>query len=189
MAELARAAGARQIVAVGTPPRWHGTPPLPARRGGAGVRRLSGTRCASFDFAPNRGKVFSAHQMGTVRMGAANDHPAIPRGRVRDRGGQRRSPGLYVADGSLFPTGIGVNPMITIMALARRVARTVAAEGDRPRPRRSAVGRGPGGGSLVDRPGRSGSPAPGSGARGRRHPAPAEDDQGDAATMIPPATS
>ena len=37
-------------------------------------------------------------------------------------------PGLYVADGSLFPTGIGVNPMITIMALARQVSRTVLAE-------------------------------------------------------------
>jgi choline dehydrogenase-like flavoprotein len=36
---------------------------------------------------------------------------------------------LYVADGSLFPTGIGINPMVTIMALARRVARTVASEG------------------------------------------------------------
>ena len=38
-------------------------------------------------------------------------------------------PGLYVADGSLFPTGLGVNPMITIMALARRVGRTVLREG------------------------------------------------------------
>jgi choline dehydrogenase-like flavoprotein len=38
-------------------------------------------------------------------------------------------PGLYVGDGSLFPTGLGVNPMITVMALARRVARTVAGEG------------------------------------------------------------
>jgi len=38
-------------------------------------------------------------------------------------------PGLYVADGSLFPTGIGVNPMITILALGRRVARTIVAEG------------------------------------------------------------
>ena len=37
--------------------------------------------------------------------------------------------GLYVADASLFPTGLGVNPMLTVMALARRVARTVLAEG------------------------------------------------------------
>ena len=37
--------------------------------------------------------------------------------------------GLYVADTSLFPTGLGVNPMLTVMALARRVARTVQAEG------------------------------------------------------------
>jgi choline dehydrogenase-like flavoprotein len=40
--------------------------------------------------------------------------------------------GLYVADGSLFPTGIGVNPMITIMVLARRVARTILAESATP---------------------------------------------------------
>jgi len=33
-----------------------------------------------------------------------------------------------VGDASLFPTGIGVNPMITIMALARRIARTVEVE-------------------------------------------------------------
>jgi choline dehydrogenase-like flavoprotein len=31
-------------------------------------------------------------------------------------------PGCYVADSSLFPTAIGVNPQITIMALATRVA-------------------------------------------------------------------
>jgi len=61
-------------------------------------------------------------------MGAPIDHPCDPDGRVRIRGG-RVIPGLYVCDGSLFPTGIGVNPMITIMALARRVARTVEAEG------------------------------------------------------------
>ena len=28
----------------------------------------------------------------------------------------------------LFPTGIGVNPMITVMALARRTAATILAE-------------------------------------------------------------
>jgi len=31
--------------------------------------------------------------------------------------------GAYVADASLFPASSGVNPMITIMALARHVAR------------------------------------------------------------------
>ena len=36
--------------------------------------------------------------------------------------------GLYVTDTSLFPTGLGVNPMLTTMALARRVSRTVLAE-------------------------------------------------------------
>ncbi len=34
-------------------------------------------------------------------------------------------PGLYVADASLFPTAIGVNPQITIMALATRVAERI----------------------------------------------------------------
>lgn len=82
----------------------------------------------AFDFAPNRGSVFSAHQMGSVRMGAPADHPVDPAGRVRSRSGAV-IPGLYVGDGSLFPTAIGVNPMITVMALARRVAGTVAAEG------------------------------------------------------------
>ncbi|MEO8207577.1 MAG: GMC oxidoreductase, partial [Chloroflexota bacterium] len=69
------------------------------------------------------------HQMGTVRMGAAaGDHAADPRGRVRGTTG-RVIPGLYVADTSTFPTGVGVNPMITVMAMARRVSRTVLAEG------------------------------------------------------------
>ncbi len=59
------------------------------------------------------------------------DHPCDPDGRVRraEGGGIPTVPGLYVADASLFPTAIGVNPMLTVMALARRVARTVLAEG------------------------------------------------------------
>jgi choline dehydrogenase-like flavoprotein len=67
--------------------------------------------------------------MGTARMGSQPaDHACDERGRVRTNRG-RVIRGLYVADASLFPTAIGVNPMITVMLLARRVARTVLAEG------------------------------------------------------------
>jgi choline dehydrogenase-like flavoprotein len=130
MARLARAAGARRIVAVGTPPRWHAPEsrlPDDEPRGFA----VFEDALREFDFRPNRGGVFSAHQMGSVRMGAdPENYPSDPRGRVRARDG-RPVPGLYVGDGSLFPTALGVNPMITILALGRRVARTVAAEAAR----------------------------------------------------------
>lgn len=130
MARLARAAGGvDEIVGVATPMIRH-------RLGGADEATQFGrfeAALEAMDFAPNRGGVFSAHQMGTVRMGATSaDHAADPRGRIRSgaRGGIVR--GLYVADGSAFPTGIGVNPMLGIMAIARRVSRTVLAEGPAP---------------------------------------------------------
>jgi hypothetical protein len=128
MARLTRAAGARSVIAVGNPPRWHGRHgAAPGQEARAFVAFEDALR--AFDFGPNRGSVFSAHQMGSVRMGASvADHPCDPDGRVRTRSGTPVA-GLYVGDGSLFPTGIGANPMITIMALARRVARTVAGEG------------------------------------------------------------
>ena len=131
MARLARAAGARELVAVGTPPLWHGSTGF-ASGGEARAFAAFLDRLERFDFGPNRGTVFSAHQMGTARMGAGPaDHPCDPDGRVRRAEGGRIStvPGLYVADASLFPTAIGVNPMLTVMALARRVSRTVLAEG------------------------------------------------------------
>ena len=127
MARLARAAGAREIVAVGMPMARHrvdGTAGE-ARRYAAFERQIGVT-----DFGPHRGTIASAHQMGTIRMGAdPAAHPADERGRLRadSRGSIIR--GLYVADGSTFPTAIGVNPMVTVMAMARRVSRTVLAEG------------------------------------------------------------
>ena len=59
--------------------------------------------------------LFSAHQMGTARMGAtAGDGVIDPDGRVYG------VDGLLVADASAFPSASGVNPMLTIMALAHR---------------------------------------------------------------------
>lgn len=130
MARLARAGGAREIIAVGHPMPRH-----LVDESGDEVRRFAAFEqaLAATDFSAHRGTVASAHQMGTIRMGAdAADHPADAHGRVRrDRAGNL-VPGLYVADSSTFPTGIGVNPMVGVMTMARRVSRTVLAEGRPP---------------------------------------------------------
>ncbi|EFH90466.1 GMC family oxidoreductase N-terminal domain-containing protein [Ktedonobacter racemifer] len=61
---------------------------------------------------PNRNMTFTAHQMGTCRMG--ND----PKTSVTNEHGEVYGvKGLFVADGSLFPAASGVNPMLSIMAL------------------------------------------------------------------------
>ena len=65
---------------------------------------------------PARLRLEAFHPMGTAAMGVVTDE----RGELRDL------PGAYVADGSLLPTALGVNPMITIIAMARRVARGLA---------------------------------------------------------------
>jgi len=59
--------------------------------------------------------------MSTCRIGRDRlTSVADPDGQVWD------AKGLYVTDGSAFPTSSGVNPMLTIMALARRTARRMA---------------------------------------------------------------
>lgn len=69
----------------------------------------------------NRCAVFSAHQMGTARMGADR------KSSVCDENGQVYGvPGLFIADTSLFPASSGVNPMLTVMALAHVVGARVA---------------------------------------------------------------
>ncbi len=61
---------------------------------------------------PNRLLMFSAHQMGTCRMGAD------PRTSVTNEYGEVHAvKGLFVADASLFPAPSGVNPMLSIMSL------------------------------------------------------------------------
>jgi choline dehydrogenase-like flavoprotein len=60
------------------------------------------------------------HPMGTARIGGDAGSVVAPDGQLR------ALPGLYVADGSLLPTALGVNPMVTILATARRIARDLA---------------------------------------------------------------
>jgi choline dehydrogenase-like flavoprotein len=65
----------------------------------------------------------SFHIMGSARMGGS------PADSVCDPDGQVwGTPGLYVFDGSAFPTASGVNPMVTIEALAHMNSRALAAK-------------------------------------------------------------
>jgi choline dehydrogenase-like flavoprotein len=60
--------------------------------------------------------------MGTARMGRDPARAVTDSwGRVRGIGG------LTVADASLFPTCVGVNPQVSIMAFAARIARRLRA--------------------------------------------------------------
>jgi choline dehydrogenase-like flavoprotein len=69
---------------------------------------------------PNRLITFSAHQMGTCRMGADPQRSVID-GHCEMHGVK----GLFVCDGSIFPAASGVNPMLSIMGLAHRAAQFI----------------------------------------------------------------
>jgi long-chain-alcohol oxidase len=108
----------------------------------AGARRILSTHARSFDYEPgrrgswdsflrdadavgwepNRVLLASAHVMGTARMGGS------PATSACDPSGEAwEVAGLVVCDGSAFPTASGVNPMITIEALAHMNASALAA--------------------------------------------------------------
>jgi choline dehydrogenase-like flavoprotein len=62
------------------------------------------------------------HPLGTARMGTDPARSVIgPDHEMHD------TAGLYVVDGAAVPTSLGVNPQITIMALATRAAEKIAA--------------------------------------------------------------
>jgi choline dehydrogenase-like flavoprotein len=59
----------------------------------------------------------SQHPLGTCRMGVSAEHAVVgPDGEAFELDE------LYVADGSIMPTSLGVNPQETIMAMATRIA-------------------------------------------------------------------
>lgn len=72
-------------------------------------------------FKPGELRLEAFHPMGSARIAAEpGEGVCAPDGSVNGVSG------LYVADASLFPTSVGVNPMMTIIALAKRVAAGVA---------------------------------------------------------------
>jgi long-chain-alcohol oxidase len=75
------------------------------------------TRIAERHFKPGKISVSAAHLMGGCGMGSGpNDSVTDSWGRVHG------IPWLFVADASLFPDSLEINPYLTIMALADRVS-------------------------------------------------------------------
>jgi choline dehydrogenase-like flavoprotein len=62
-------------------------------------------------------RAMAFHPLGTCRVGRDSDHGVVD-AEHRVFG----TSGLYVADGSSVPTSLGVNPQVTIMAMALRAA-------------------------------------------------------------------
>ncbi|MFL5899362.1 MAG: GMC family oxidoreductase N-terminal domain-containing protein [Solirubrobacterales bacterium] len=79
---------------------------------------------AAFEAArvkPSELRLEAFHPMGTARI---SGDPR--RGVCAPDGSVRGTEALYVADASLFPTSVGVNPMMTIIAFAKRVSSGIA---------------------------------------------------------------
>jgi choline dehydrogenase-like flavoprotein len=89
-------------------------------------------RLRSLDLKRSDLALMAFHPLGTCRMGAdASQSPVDPAGRLRGYDG------LYITDGSIVPSSLGVNPQITIMALATRIAFGIAGKSapiDEPHP-------------------------------------------------------
>jgi choline dehydrogenase-like flavoprotein len=74
----------------------------------------------SVGIKPLEMQIFSAHQMSSCRM--ASDPKVGP---VSPSGELFGCSNLFVADGSVLPTSLGINPMITIDAIAHMIAQNI----------------------------------------------------------------
>ncbi len=116
LAKLQRAGGAKEILT------FFQRPPLHWREGEDFDAFLA--EIESRSLTPNDIAAFTAHQMGSCRMGSdPADSVADGHGELHD------TKGVWIGDGSAFPTAPGVNPMISIMSLAHRTAGNILAGG------------------------------------------------------------
>jgi choline dehydrogenase-like flavoprotein len=109
LAEMHFLAGATEVL-----PGVHGLPDT-----------ITADQLNVFDHAPLHGQAYSmvaTHLFGTCRAGKDPKHSVVnPQLRVHD------TEGLYVMDGSVFPSNTGVNPQHGIMAIAMTAAQRLAA--------------------------------------------------------------
>lgn len=81
------------------------------------------TRLERFELRPEHLELAAFHPMGTCRLGH-DPRQSVVRPDFRVHGVER----LWIADASVIPTSLGVNPQLTIMALAARAAGHIASE-------------------------------------------------------------
>ena len=75
-----------------------------------------------YELAPTELVLYASHPMGTCRMGGDPARSVVdPTGRVWGWDN------LHVADASIFPTSLGVNPQVTTMAMGLHVGEHVTA--------------------------------------------------------------
>jgi choline dehydrogenase-like flavoprotein len=115
LAKMHRAVGAKEILTTfQSPVCWREGEDFDAFIAAIEGGSLQANDCAAF----------SAHQMGSCRMGSdPAESVADGRGQLHD------TAGVWIGDGSAFPTAPGVNPMISIMSLAHRTAGNILAAG------------------------------------------------------------
>ncbi len=71
---------------------------------------------------PHRMTVFSAHEMSSCRMASnSEDGPTSPTGELYE------CDNLFIADGSVLPTSLGINPMMTIESFSHMISKNVIA--------------------------------------------------------------
>jgi choline dehydrogenase-like flavoprotein len=107
-ARLLFAAGARRVIVPSHPPRIY-------ERGDAIDELLT------LDLTPGSMDITAVHPMASVPMG---EDPRVSA--VNSEGKHHHVEGLWVADGSLFPTSIGGPPQLSIYALGLHVGRAIA---------------------------------------------------------------